>query len=95
MLSSDFKILVPIDDDETTTVAVSWAVRKAKLLKEQGTSVAIALVNLYSSWDITGHQQNTGKLSMDLAESFVEQSGVRFVFFEYFHLIYPCVLLIC
>jgi hypothetical protein len=77
MQSSDKKILIPIDDDPSTTKAVSVAVRRAKEWMAEGFSVSIVLVNLYSEWDILGRDESNGKLAMDQAESFVTASGVR------------------
>ena len=77
MESTDKKILVPIDDDPSTTKAVSVAVNRAKSWMNAGLSVSMVLINLYSAFDVIGRQENDGKLAMDQAESFVSASGVR------------------
>jgi len=77
MQSADKKILVPIDDDDSSLKAVSYAVNRALQFIQESKTVAFILVNLYSSWDVGGNQEREGKLSMDQAQSFAESSGVR------------------
>lgn len=71
------KILVPVDSDPTTLKAVRYATHKALEMQNSGTPYSLVLVNLYSSFDLTGSSERDGKLALEQAESFAEASGVR------------------
>lgn len=77
MIPFERRIMVPVDGDESSTKAVRYATQKTLEMQTSGVSVTMVLVNLYSSWDLTGSTQSDGKLSLDQAESYAEASGVR------------------
>lgn len=77
MQTADVKIMVPVDGDDSSLKAVSLATKLALEKKKEGKTIAVVLVNFYSSWDISSNEENDGKLAIDQAESYVASSGVR------------------
>lgn len=71
------RLMVPVDGDETSIKAMRYATQKALEMQLSDIPVTMVLVNLYSSWDLTGAAEREGRLALDQAESFAEVSGVR------------------
>jgi K+-sensing histidine kinase KdpD len=76
MQSADVKIMIFIDGDDSSLKAIRFGTRMALDHKAKGSTVAVVLVNLYSSWDVSGNEERDGRLMMDQAESFAESSGL-------------------
>ena len=85
MQSADVKIMIFIDGDDSSLKAIRFGTRMALDHKAKGSTVAVVLVNLYSSWDVSGNEERDGRLMMDQAESFAESSGVRGMHFGPLH----------